>query len=251
MYPNKLQFRAALRRGAQHLRKAGLVLRAAYGIFYTPVDMNTWCNQRAQRALCVSRRPSRATISRPPASTASISAQPVLGKTVISFSAFDPYPPAQYIQQWSASVQKSLGTRTTLEIGYHGEHGLHLQRSHLINNALPGPGPLQPRRPYQSATFLPGTVIPADVSVASTTFPVSTINLLENTATELVRRRIRQSAPALLARAEPAGELHLAKNLSDAPDFPFAHVRGGYSAEQRRSRGRKGSRLRHPPPLRL
>ena len=44
MFPNKLRF--APRLGIAHnLPKAGLVFRAAYGIFYTPVDMNTWCNQ--------------------------------------------------------------------------------------------------------------------------------------------------------------------------------------------------------------
>jgi len=108
--------------------------------------------------------------------------QPVLGQTVTSFSAFDPYPLAQYIQQWSGSLQKSLGRDATLDAGYHGEHGLHLQRSHLINNADPGPGAIQPRRPYQAATFLPGTVFPAGIAVVSTAIPVSTVNLLENTA---------------------------------------------------------------------
>ena len=44
MHPNKLRF--APRVGvAHHFDKAGIVFRAAYGIFYTPVDMNTWCNQ--------------------------------------------------------------------------------------------------------------------------------------------------------------------------------------------------------------
>ena len=36
--------------------------------------------------------------------------------------------------------EKSLGHDTTLEIGYQGERGFHLQQAHLINNALPGPG---------------------------------------------------------------------------------------------------------------
>ena len=42
---NKLRF--APRIGISHdLHKHGLVLHAAFGIFFTPVDMNTWCNQR-------------------------------------------------------------------------------------------------------------------------------------------------------------------------------------------------------------
>ena len=44
LYPNKLSF--APRVGiAHHFADSGIVWRAAYGIFYTPVDMNTWCNQ--------------------------------------------------------------------------------------------------------------------------------------------------------------------------------------------------------------
>ena len=44
MFSNKLRF--APRLGiAHHFEQSGIVLRAAYGIFYTPVDMNTWCNE--------------------------------------------------------------------------------------------------------------------------------------------------------------------------------------------------------------
>ena len=106
MYPNKLRF--APRFGmAHHFEKTGLVLRAAYGIFYTPVDMNTWCNQlhNAPHRLSDTQQSDNFT----PGINGFNFPQPVLGTTVTSFSAFDPYPPAQYIQQWSASVQKSLG----------------------------------------------------------------------------------------------------------------------------------------------
>src|SRR4029077_8981766 len=43
LYANKLNF--APRVGiAKQIQSSGLVLRAGYGIFYTPLDMNTWCN---------------------------------------------------------------------------------------------------------------------------------------------------------------------------------------------------------------
>ena len=53
-------------------------------------------------------------------------------------------------------MQKSI--ISALKVGYQGEHGLHLQRAHLINNILPGAGAIQPRRRYPFGTFLPGTV---------------------------------------------------------------------------------------------
>jgi len=45
MYSNKHNL--APRIGiAKNLPRAGIVFHAAYGIFYTPVDENTWCNER-------------------------------------------------------------------------------------------------------------------------------------------------------------------------------------------------------------
>jgi hypothetical protein len=216
MYPNKLRF--APRLGiAHHFEQAGIVFRAAYGIFYTPVDLNTWCNQLHNVPLVfpITQQSDNFT----PGINGFNFPQPVLGSTVVSFTAFDPHAPAQYVQQWSASVEKSLGHGTTLEIGYQGVRGLHLQQAHLINNALPGPGALQPRRPYPTAAFLPGTVIPSTVAVTSTTFPVSTVNLLQNTARSwydagyVNLRRRYSNGLSLLANYT------WSKNLSNAPDF--------------------------------
>lgn len=59
-----------------------------------------------------------------------------------------------------------------------------MDRARLVNNAQPEPGPLQPRRPYQTVSFAPNTELPPlpdGVTVASLTFPVGPINLLEST----------------------------------------------------------------------
>jgi hypothetical protein len=116
-------------------------------------------------------------------------------------------------------LEKSLGRETTLETGYLGSHGVHLQRAHLINNAPPGPGPIGPRRPFPKISFVANTVLPSNVDVVSMTFPVSTINLLENTAQSWydaayvnVRRRYSHGLTFL-------ANYTWSKNLSDAPDF--------------------------------
>jgi hypothetical protein len=62
--------------------------------------------------------------------------------TTVSFTAFDPNAPAQYVQQWNTQLEKSFGGNTTLAVGYLGARGFHLQRTHLINNAPPGPARL-------------------------------------------------------------------------------------------------------------
>jgi hypothetical protein len=220
LYSNKLNF--APRFGISHNRpRLGLVLHGAFGIFYTPVDMNTWCNQRHNVPFVFpeTQQSDNFTPAAGIVATHFNFGQPVLGQTTVSFSAFDPHAPPQYIEQWSVSVEKSLGSETTLELGYLGSHGVHLQRSHLINNAPPGPGAIGPRRPFTTLSFLPGVVLPDNINVANTTFPVSGINLLENSAQSWydagyanVRRRFSRGLTFL-------GNYTFAKSLSNAPDF--------------------------------
>jgi hypothetical protein len=218
--PNKLKF--APRFGISHnLPDHGLVLHAAFGIFFTPVDMNTWCNQRhnVPYVFPETQQSDNFTPAAGIVATHLNFGPAILGVTTVSFAAFELNPSPQYIEQWSASVEKSLGKETTLEIGYLGSHGLHLQRSHLINNAPPGPGAIGPRRPFKTLSFLPGMVLPTNIIIANTTFPVSGINLLENSAQSWydagyvnVRRRFAQGWTFL-------ANYTFAKNLSDAPDF--------------------------------
>ena len=218
MYANKTNF--APRLGlAQSLPRLGLVAHLAYGIFYTPVDMNTWCNQRhdvpyvfPETAQSDPYIPSIATLNFP---------TPVLGTTAVSFTALQLHAPAQYVQQWSASLEKQLGKETTVEVGYLGAGGFHLQRSHLINNAQPGPGLIQPRRPHPKISFVANTIFPAAVAstMTSSTFPVTTVNMLENTSQSWydagyvnVRRRYANGLSFL-------ANYTFAKALENAPDF--------------------------------
>lgn len=228
MYSNKHNF--APRVGiAKNLPRLGLVLRGGYGIFFTPVDENTWCNQR-HNVPYVFPETQQADNFTPPASLFANGLNfgtPVLGTgtlpaTTVSFTAFDPHAPAEYIQQWNAQIQKTLGSNTTIEVGYLGARGFHLQRAHLINNAPPGPGPLGPRRPFKTLSFVPGTVLTPSSTTAviqSQTFPVSTINLLEDTAQSwydagyLNVRRKYSHGLSLLANYT------FSKNLANAPDF--------------------------------
>lgn len=216
MYPNLTSF--APRLGlAQSIPRLGLVAHVAYGIFYTPVDMNTWCNQR-HNVPYVFPMTSQSDPFIPSITTLNFPA-PVLGSTVVAFTGLQLHAPAQYIQQWSFSLEKQIGTQTTVEVGYLGSGGFHLQRAHLINNAQPGPGLIQPRRPFPKISFVPNTVFPSTVNVASSTFPVSTINLLENTAQSWydagyvnVRRRYSDGLSFL-------ANYTYSKSLTNAPDF--------------------------------
>ncbi|HET7348083.1 MAG TPA: carboxypeptidase regulatory-like domain-containing protein, partial [Acidobacteriaceae bacterium] len=129
MYPNDARF--APRIGLAHsLPHLGMVAHLAYGVFFTPVDMNTWCNQR-HNVPYVFPMTSQSDPFLPSINTLNFPS-PVLGSTVVSFTGLQLHAPPQYIQQWSASIEKQLGGETTLEIGYLGAGGFHLQRAHLI-----------------------------------------------------------------------------------------------------------------------
>jgi len=228
MYSNK--HNVAPRIGiAKHIPSRGIVLRGAYGVFYTPIDQNTWCNQR-HNVPYVFPETQQADNYTPPATLFAKQLNfgtPVLGAgtltpTTLSFTAFDPHAPAEYIQQWNGQMEKSFGTNTTIDVGYLGARGFHLQRAHLINNAPPGPGPLGPRRPFKTLSFVPNTVLTAsstDAVIQSQTFPVSTINLLEDTAQSwydagyVNMRRKYSHGLSLLANYT------YSKNLANAPDF--------------------------------
>jgi hypothetical protein len=235
MYSNKHNF--APRFGiSNNLSNIGMVFHAAYGIFFTPVDLNTWCNQRHNVPFVFPETQQFDNFNPPAALLNSALAQKslnfnpaVLGATAVSFTAFDPHAPAQYVQQWSFSIEKSLGRETAFETGYLGARGLHLQRADLINNAPPGPGPLGPRRPFKLLQFVDNSVLPSGVTVSATPpancpsgaicTPVSTINLLANSAQSWydagyvnVRRRYANGL-SLLANYT------FAKSLSNAPDF--------------------------------
>ena len=228
LFSNKHNF--APRLGlARNFPRFGLVLHTSYGVFFTPVDMNTWCNQR-HNVPYVFPETQQADNFTPPAALFNSGfnfGTPVLGTgalpaTTVSFTAFDPHSPSQYVQQWNFSLQKSLGHDTSVEVGYLGSRGFHLQRAHLINNTLPGPGPLGPRRPFKTLTFLNGTQLTpssANAVIQSQTFPVSTINLLENSAQSWydagyinVRRRYSHGLNFL-------ANYTFSKNLTNAPDF--------------------------------
>ena len=228
LFSNKHNF--APRLGlARNFPRFGLVVHTSYGIFYTPVDMNTWCNQR-HNVPYVFPETQQADNFTPPVAlfnTGFNFGTPILGTgvlpaTTVSFTAFDPHSPSQYVQQWSTSLQKSIDRDTSVEVGYLGSRGFHLQRAHLINNTLPGPGPLGPRRPFKTLTFVPGTTLTqssANAIFQSQTFPVSTINLLENSAQSWydagyvnLRRRYSHGFSFL-------ANYTFSKDLTNAPDF--------------------------------
>jgi hypothetical protein len=186
------------------------VLRAGWGIFYSYSDMNLWCNQVHNVPLVFPQViqsnnfiPSINGFGFPP---------PVLGQTRVAFTALDPRASTPQIQQASATFERQLGSNTMVQVGYMGAWGRNLDRSVLVNNApTPSPAPLQPRRPNQTISFVPGTVLPPEFEDAGLTFPVGPINSLVNNG------RSQYNAGWILAKRT------LSNGLSFLANYTYAH----------------------------
>jgi hypothetical protein len=86
----------------------------------------------------------------------------VVTSPVLVFGAPKEFPDP-YIQQWSLNLQRSLPGDILIDSGYIGNKGTRLTRLNWINQALPGAGPVQARRPYQGF----GTIYWIEPSAAS------------------------------------------------------------------------------------
>jgi hypothetical protein len=221
-YPRGLAFldgnNVAARLGVAYSPGDGTyVFRAGYGIFYSYPDMNLWCNQVHNVPLVFQEvKQSNNFIS---SITGFDFASPVLGQTRVGFTALDPHARTPYIQQASVTIEKQVTDSAMVQLGYLGAWGKKLDRARLVNNAPPAPGPLLPRRPIQTISFVPGTTLPAGLPIASMTFPVGAINLLENSASSsyqsgwiLAKRRLSKGLSFLASYT-------FSKSMTDAPAF--------------------------------
>lgn len=193
------------------------VIRAGYGGFYAYPEMNLWCNQVHNVPLVFPEIQS----SNPfiPSISGLDFAPPVLGQTLVGFTAIDPHWQVPFIQQTSVSLERQLGERLLVEAGYIGAWGRNLDRARLVNNAAPSPLPLGPRRPVQRISFLEGTQLPDTWPIASQTFPVGPINLLEFTARSEYHAGYVQATQRLAAGLSYLASYTYSKSMSDSPSF--------------------------------
>jgi hypothetical protein len=196
------------------------VVRAGYGGFYAYPEMNLWCNQVHNVPLVFP----EIQASNPfvPSIFGMGFNPPVLGQTLVGFTAIEPHWEVPFIQQASVSVERQIADRLMVEVGYIGAWGRNLDRARLVNNAAPSPLPLGPRRPYQTISFVEGSTLPDTWPIASMTFPVGPINLLEFTA------RSEYNAGYVQAKQRLAGGLSFlasytySKSMADSPSFRSA-----------------------------
>ncbi|HSU57723.1 MAG TPA: TonB-dependent receptor [Bryobacteraceae bacterium] len=126
------------------------VFRSGYGIYYNPNQTNTFTflsNNPPFSSIASFNSSGVNLISLNDPTPAALARKTKLSTTTI----ISPNPdlPTQYMNQWSADLERSLWNNAALDVQYLGSHSTHLDRSYYINTPLPGPGPVSLRRPNQ------------------------------------------------------------------------------------------------------
>ncbi len=138
----------APRIGATYRLNEKTVLRAGYGIYYNPNQMNSFTfltnNPPLAAVTTFTSDPANPTLS---FANPSGVAGPVTRPDIISPTRD---LPNAHKNQWSFDVQRELWAGTALDVQYVGSNTSNLDRSFFNNTPQPGPGAVDPRRPSQN-----------------------------------------------------------------------------------------------------
>ena len=138
----------APRLGATYRLGDKTVVRAGFGIYYNPNQMNTFTfltnNPPVAAVTTFTSDPANPTLSfANPTGPVGPAGRPDM------ISPNRDLPNARK-DQWSFDIQRELWRGTALDLQYVGSHTSHLDRSFFNNTPQPGPGPVDPRRPSQN-----------------------------------------------------------------------------------------------------
>ncbi len=137
----------APRLGATYRLGDRTVLRAGFGIYYNPNQMNSFTfltnNPPLAAVTTFTSDPANPTLS----FASPFGAVGPAGRPDV-ISPTRKLPNARK-DQWSFDVQRELGRGIGLDLQYVGSNTSHLDRSFFNNTPQPGPGPVDPRRPSQ------------------------------------------------------------------------------------------------------
>jgi hypothetical protein len=105
-----------------------------------------------------------------------------VGPVQIQAAGIDLFQRTSYAMQWNFGVQREVGKGFVVEAGYLANAGLKLEQNVQPNNAQPGTGAVDPRRPYWGLEFAPGTVFPSYIRVTGNSVPAGFLNYLPHSA---------------------------------------------------------------------
>jgi hypothetical protein len=151
----------------------------------------------------------------------------VLGPVQIQQASIDMNQKTSQSAQFTLGVQRELVATWVVDASYVRTRAKYLEQNVQPNNARPGSGSVDPRRPYRALQYAPNTTFPSYIVVQGTTVPVGQINYFphsarsEYDALELrVERRFTNGFSLLSAYT-------VSKARSNAPQYRNAGGAGG------------------------
>ena len=125
------------------------VIRGGYGMYWQPLTTDPYVNMSLNPPFVASYSATYQLTDLPTYNQSN----PLVGTsaTGISASGMVPHILDGYIQQWNFTVEQAFGANL-VSAGYVGNKGTHLFGGGFTDLAPPGPGPINPRRPFTNAT---------------------------------------------------------------------------------------------------
>jgi hypothetical protein len=150
----------------------------------------------------------------------------IVGTAAIQAASIDIHQGTPYSPEWSLNVQRSVGAHTTLEVGYLGSAGVHLEQNVQPNNGLPGP---TAKRPYYGLQLSPAVQQELAFPLTATTVPVSSINYFPHSAHSTYHALVVRAERKYTSGFALLNSFTWSKTLTNAPQYRNA---GGISGDE-------------------
>jgi len=217
----------APRVGFSWLASERLVVRGGAGLYFSPQDANPLFRLAAGLPGNIAQTLTFNAFVPANAPGYNIFGPAMLGPVQIQQAGIDLFQQTSQSTQWTLAVQRQLANEWITEVSYTGTRAKYLEQNVQPNNALPGLGAVDPRRPFGGLRFAPNTTFPDHITVVGDTVRVGQVNLYARTAESTydamalrVERRFSGGFSLLSAYT-------LSNARSNAPQFRNAGGAGG------------------------
>lgn len=158
------------------------VIRGGAGIYYAPQDGNPLFRLAAGLPGNIAQALTFNAFVPANAPGYDVFGPPVLGPVQVQQASIDIDQQTSQSAQYTLGVQRELARQWVADASYIRTRAKYLEQNVQPNNAMPGSGAVDPRRPFAALAFAPNTVFPDYVTVQGNRVPVGQINYFPHTA---------------------------------------------------------------------
>jgi hypothetical protein len=198
---------------------AATVVRGGAGVYYAASDANPLFRLAAGLPGNIAQTINSASSFVPSLPNFDIFGPAAVGPVQIQAAGIDLFQEVSRTVEWTLSIERQTAHGVVVEVGYLGNIGRNLEQNVQPNNAQPGSAAIDPRRPYASLTFAPGTKFPDYITVLANTVPVGFINYLPHSAHSSYNAGFVRVEKRFTGGFSMLTAYTLGKALTNAPQF--------------------------------